>query len=100
MTAKRQALERKHPGAYSPEYRGYDVDYTDYRDGTFWSQFTIDADFQTELFEAIAAEFSTLVFSGSAYDDPTEPDRTEYIGTFNGDEPWGPGKIDWLLPDS
>lgn len=99
LTAKREALERKCPGAYSPDYLGYDVDYYDFEDGSFWFQFTIDADFPTALFEKIAAEFPTLIFFGSAYDDPTEPDATEYVGTFNGDTPWGLGKINWGSSD-
>lgn len=98
LTAEREALERRYPGAYSPEYLGYDVDYSDYPDGTFWFQFTIDGDFPTALFEAIAAEFPTLVFSGSAYSDYTEPEIIQYIGTFNGDTPWGPGEIPGLFP--
>lgn len=81
LTAEREALERKYPGAVSPQYRGDDVDYLDCEDGWFWFQFTIDGGFPAALFEAIAVEFPTLVFSGSAYDDPTEPNVTEYVGT-------------------
>lgn len=97
LTAEREALERCHPGAYAPDYRGYHVDHADYDDGTFWFQFTIDGEVPVKLFEAIAAEFPSLLFSGSAYD---EPGGEEFAGTFNGDEPWGPAKLSWLLPTS
>lgn len=96
LTMEREALERRYPGAYMPEYRGYDVDHADYQGGRFWFQFTIDGEIPVELFEYIASEFPTLLFSGSAYD---EPGGEEFSGTFNGDKPWGPAKLEWLLPE-
>ncbi|WP_296722369.1 hypothetical protein [Erythrobacter sp.] len=93
LTIKREALERRYPGAYSPDYLGYHVDHADYEPEHFWFQFTIDGEIPVKLFEDIAAEFPTLLFSGSAYD---EPGGREFSGTFNGDEPWGPAKLEWL----
>jgi hypothetical protein len=95
LSAEREALERRYPGAYLSEYLGYHVDHVDYTRERFWFQFTIDGEVPVSLFEAIAAEFPTLLFSGSAYD---EAGDEEFGGTFNGDEPWGPKKLEWLLP--
>lgn len=92
LTKEREELERKFPGAYSPEYLGYEVDYSDYDDGIFWFQFTIDSDFPIDLFEAIAAEFPSLVFSGSAYEETHE---FEYEGDFNGNHPWRRARLKW-----
>lgn len=94
LTARRIALEQRCPAVYSPEHRGYDVDRTDCEDGSFWFQFTIDSDFPAALFEAIAVEFPTLLFSGSAYEDTHE---FEYAGEFNGDHPWCRSKLDWVI---
>ncbi|WP_296722373.1 hypothetical protein [Erythrobacter sp.] len=93
LTAERIALEKKWPRAYSPELRGYDVDQADYEDGEFWFQFTVDGEFPVAAFEAIAAEFPSLHFSGSAYEETHE---FEYEGEFNGDQPWQRAKLNWL----
>lgn len=61
-----------------------------------WFQFSTAWAFPTPVFEALAAEFPTLVFAGSAYFDN---DDLEFTGEFNGDEPWGPGKIEWIKFD-
>jgi hypothetical protein len=59
-----------------------------------WFQFSTPWDFPTPVFEALAREFPTLVISGSASEENGE---FELVGDFNGDEPWGPGKIDWII---
>ena len=58
-----------------------------------WFQFTTAWDFPTPVFEALAAEFPSLIFEGSAYEDSGE---FELTGAFNGDDDWGPGKIQWV----
>lgn len=93
LTAERIALEKKWPNAYSPELRGYDVEQADYKEGEFWFQFTVDGEFPVTAFEAIAAEFPSLHFIGSAYEVTNE---FEYQGEFNGDKPWRRTKLYWL----
>lgn len=58
-----------------------------------WLQFLTAWDFPDPVFEALAREFPTLVFKGSAYEESGE---FELVGQFNGGGTWGPGKIDWL----
>lgn len=59
-----------------------------------WFQFTAAWDFPTPVFEALAAEFPRLVFAGSAYE---ENHDFELTGEFNGNDDWGPGKIEWVI---
>ena len=63
-------------------------------EGEISFQFDTPWDFPTPVFEALADEFPSLVFSGSAFDDNSE---SEWKGEFNGANDWGPGRIDWLV---
>lgn len=55
--------------------------------GDFGFQFDTAWDFPLPVFQALADEFPTLVFSGSAIEDSED---FAYRGEFNGDDDWGP----------
>ncbi|MBX7489754.1 hypothetical protein K3177_14695 [Qipengyuania sp. GH25] len=82
--------------AWGTKWVGFDVDEQMCEDGTFWFQFTTAWDFPTRAFEAIAAEFPTLLFSGSAYEENHE---FEMAGDFNGETEWGEGELRWIVID-
>lgn len=77
---------------WGTKWPGSDVDVTTDPDGSLYFQFTTPWDFPTPVFEAIAAEFPGLVFEGSSYE---EDDAFQYTGQINGDNSWGPGKIEF-----
>lgn len=58
-------------------------------------QFDTPWTFPTPVFDALAAAFPGLVFSGSAYEDSG---AFEMTGEFNGEDSWGPGEIHWADP--
>ncbi|WP_137787765.1 hypothetical protein [Sphingomonas sp. 3P27F8] len=70
-----------------------DLDYR-FEEHNVWFQFTTAWDFPTPIFQALAAEFPSLVIAGSAYEEGHE---VEMIGEFGGANDWGPGKIEWIL---
>lgn len=79
--------------AWGTKWCGFDVNEKTQNDGSLWFQFTTAWDFPTAAFEAIATEFPSLVFNGSAFEENHE---FELVGEFNGDDDWGPGKIEWI----
>jgi len=78
---------------WGTKWTGFDVDVSDYPDGSLHFQFTTAWDFPTPVLEAIAAEFPDLVFDGSSYE---EDNAFQYTGQFNGDNSWGPGEIEFI----
>ena len=79
---------------WGTKWPGFDVEFGECPDGTLHFQFTTAWDFPTPAFDAIAAEFPSLVFDGSAYE---EDHAFELTGQFNGDNSWGPGELDFII---
>lgn len=79
---------------WGTKWLAFDVEIAEREPGKLWFQFTTAWNFPDAAFEAIAAEFSDLVFTGTAYEENYE---FRLKGQFNGDEAWGPvspGRID------
>lgn len=79
--------------AWGTKWCGFDVEHRMTEDGGLWFQFTSAWSFPEDAFKAIAAEFPSLVFDGSAYEESHE---FEFVGEFNGANDWGPGEIEWI----
>ncbi len=77
---------------WGSKWPGFDVYMKESEEGSLGFQFTTAWNFPTLAFQAIAAEFPGLVFSGSAYEENHE---FELMGEFNGANNWGEGKIQW-----
>lgn len=88
---RQQGYERWASEHWGTKWNAFDLDMQVSED-RIWFQFTTAWDFPTPVFEALAAEFPTLVFAGSSYEDNG---GFELLGEFNGADDWGPGKIDW-----
>lgn len=79
---------------WGTKWLGFDVDFAEREPGKIWFQFTTAWNFPDAAFEAIAAEFPDLVFTGTAYEENYE---FKLKGQFNGDKTWervGLGLID------
>jgi len=74
------------------KWPGFDVYMRASEDRSLDFQLTTTWNLSTLEFQAIAAEFPSLVFSGSAHEENHE---FELMGESNGANNWGEGKIRW-----